>query len=414
MRYRFTAKECARIEAWARKTNFHAILSFIETKSRKLEFPRPVLLGSNGKHEVSVAGLCTRSSVSSVIRRLEEPFNPHCALTLTHSFEKQLQDLSAEVYGTISRQLSKGAGKICFLHATGECQREIVRAHLIQEALLREIAVDGHVLEFNLLGWKKSEENLRNWPRPIGVDRVTTFTGFCAFHDHQVFRPIESGPFVPTPEVMFLYSYRALCSSLYTCQYRFEMIKATKAAVDATQPQTNRNLLHDIEANDLNAQDLTIIKQRWDHDLATRDFTTCEHLALSCAKTPDILGAMFFAPIKDFAGRFIQVRRVLSWVAFSVLPRKGGGGVVIISGQRGDCVWRNFVDSLMIYPPEKRSMIVVNYILPHFGEQLVLSPKWWHRLSSEAQEAVVNTWAAGYFPRHLKDLCDWGQLLPAT
>lgn len=415
-RYRFTERDCSRIEAWARKTNLHAILSFIETHPRKLEFPRPVLLGSNGNHDILVEGLATRSAVSSIIRRLNEPFNPHCPFTFTHVFQRQTQDLSAEIYGTIAERLSKGAGKLCFLQATGQCERGIVRSHLIQEALLREIAVNGHVLEFNLFGRRGPKEDFRNWPRPVGVDRVTTFTGFCAFHDHNVFRPIEDGVFAPTPEALFLYSYRALCSSLYTCQYRFEMVKATKSAVDATQPVQNRNLVRDIEANDLNTRELITIKAAWDRILARREFDACEHLVLSCPKTPDIVGAMFFAPTKDFSSEQVQntrTDRALSWVAVSVLPRKDGG-VVIISGQSGDAVWRNFANSLTAFPPERRTMALVNYMLCYFGEQIVLSPKWWDRLPVETQESVMNAWAAGYFPRHLKRLCDWGPLLPVS
>jgi len=417
MRYRFNEKDCARIEAWARKTNLHAILSFIESHSRDLEFPRRVLLGTNGGSDILIQGIAPRSTVSSIIRDLDEPFNPRCPYTLTYVLKKQPQDLSAEIDGTIASGLAKGFGKVCFLESTGKCERGIVRAHLIQEALLREFAVKGHVLQFNLFNQCTPKEGFRNWPQPVGVDRVSTFTGFCAFHDHQVFRPIEEGPFTPTPEALFLYAYRAFCASLYTCQYRFEMVKATYAAVQASQPNEGNQLKRDIATNDLNLRELIPIKEEWDRHLTARAFASFDHLVLSCPKTPDIVGAMFFAPPKNFQHRVAQWskgRRTLDWVAFSVIPRKGGGGLVIISAKKGNQVWRDFTDSLITYPPEKRTMAVVNYILCYFGEQLILSPTWWDKLSNESQEAVVNAWSASYYPRYLKGLCDWGPFTPLS
>jgi len=135
-------------------------------------------------------------------------------------------------------------------------------------------------------------------------------------------------------------------------------------------------------------------------------------LVLTCPRLPDILGSMFLAPWKTFQQRPAQSRfaATVDWISFSVLPRHGGGGAVLISADEGSKTWRLFVDSLLFYPSEKRTMVVVNFILCHFGEQLILSPRWWESLSSESQEEVVNANAAGYYPRHLKGLCDWGPL----
>ena len=59
-------------------------------------------------------------------------------------------------------------------------------------------------------------------------------------------------------------------------------------------------------------------------------------------------------------------------------------------------------------------MAIVNYIVCHFGEQLILSPDRWDRLPNESQEAVVSAYSAGYYPRYLKRLCDWGPLLEVS
>jgi hypothetical protein len=417
MRYRFSEKECERIEAWARKTNLHAILTFIESKPRKLEFTRPVLLGSNGRKDILVEGMGTRSSVCRLVRHLDEPFDPYTPETLTHDLRKQPADLSAEIHGTIADQLSRGFERLCFLESTGQCQRGIIRAHVIQEALIREIAIKGHVLQFDLFKRRRAEQEHRNWPVPIGVDLVTTFTGFCSFHDNQIFLPIENGPFTPTPESLFLYAYRALCGRLYVAKYSFEMVKAITAAVRASGQPIPKHVDGDIAGNDLDTEELVSIKFRWDRHLAGRDFAGFDHLAFSCPKTPDIIGASFFAPQKNFDCSIAQDSKMkgpLSWVAMSVVPRKGGGGLVLISSEKNNSLWAAFITSLLAYPLEKRTMAVVNYIVCYFGEQLILAPAWWDKLPEESREALVNAWSVGYYPRYLKRLCDWGPLVPVA
>lgn len=417
MRYRFSEKENQRIEAWARKTNIHAILTFIESKSWKLEFTRPVLLGSNGRQDIMVHGMGTRSSVCRLIRHLDEPFNPHAPLTRTHELHKQPVDLSAEIFGTIAKQLAKGSKELCLLEATGQCKYGIIRAHVIQEALVREIAVKGHVLQFNFLKRRTSKEDFRNWPEPVGVNDVTTFTGFCSLHDDQVFGPIEKGSFVPTPPNLFLYAYRALCGRFYVAKYRIEIAKATAEAVRAAGQPGVITLDRSIATNDLDVQEMIPIKAKWDAHLAACDFANFDHLVLTCPKTPDVIGTSFLAPPKNFDYSVAQdskSKSPLKWVAMSIVPRKGGGGLVLISSEKNNPVWSRFTASLLDYPPEKRTMVLVNFMIPYFGEQLILSPAWWENIPQESQEAFVNAWAVGYYPRYLRRVCDWGAIVPHT
>jgi hypothetical protein len=414
MRYRFPEKENQRIEAWARKTNIHAILSFIESKARKIEFTRPVLLGTSGRRDILVHGMGTRTSVCRLLRHLDEPFNTRTTETRTHELQKQHADLSAEIFGTIAKQLARGSKKLCLLESAGQCSPDIINAHVIQEALVREIAVNGHVLQFNFLKRRASNEDYRNWPEPVGVNDVTTFTGFCSYHDNRVFGPIEKGSFTPTPETLFLYAYRTLCGRLYVAKYRIELARATADALRAADQPGVVTIDRSLATNDLDVQELLPIKARWDAHLAARDFSGFDHLVLTCPKTPDILGTSFLAPPKNFDYSIAQDCKStapLQWVAISIVPRRGTGGLVLISAEKNSPVWSRFTQSLLNHPPEKRTMVLVNFMIPYFGEQIILSPSWWESIPEENREAFVNAWATGYYPRHLRRVCDWGPIV---
>jgi hypothetical protein len=73
------------------------------------------------------------------------------------------------------------------------CSGNIVRAHTIQlEGALSTIAVNRHVYG---VARQPQEDGYLHYEL-IGVRQASTFTGFCAHHDSELFRPLETQPFV--------------------------------------------------------------------------------------------------------------------------------------------------------------------------------------------------------------------------
>jgi hypothetical protein len=65
----------------------------------------------------------------------------------------------------------------------------------------------------------------------VDVDEATTFGGFCEHHDNSTFKIILESDFNSSPEALFLYAYRALCSCLYTEEVKYELPKAILESV---------------------------------------------------------------------------------------------------------------------------------------------------------------------------------------
>jgi hypothetical protein len=72
------------------------------------------------------------------------------------------------------------------------CSGSIIRAHTVPKSgSLRQIARDGHVYSFI-----PSLENLikyqgRLHPELVGINKASTFTGFCSEHDNTIFSKVE-------------------------------------------------------------------------------------------------------------------------------------------------------------------------------------------------------------------------------
>lgn len=129
------------------------------------------------------------------------------------SMEKQ-SPFSAE------KQLIKNYSKKYCLHpgaSENECNGYIVKAHTIQRSGgLSKIAENGHVLAFRPNMKTLIETGGKILPKPLGIRKASTFTGFCEYHDSSTFERIEKHPFKTEKEQCFLLSYRALCRELFT------------------------------------------------------------------------------------------------------------------------------------------------------------------------------------------------------
>jgi len=98
-----------------------------------------------------------------------------------------------------------------------DCSGTVVEAHTVPKSgSLQQIARNGHVYSFipsleNMIKYKG-----RLQPELIGINRASTFTGFCSIHDNKIFSKIENQPFEGSQEQCFLLAYRALAREIYT------------------------------------------------------------------------------------------------------------------------------------------------------------------------------------------------------
>src|SRR5947207_12079164 len=108
------------------------------------------------------------------------------------------------------------ARKYC-LHpeAPNGCSHQIVSAHSVQRAMLEKfIAEDGHVVQVKVTA-HVDPVGLLAKPERVGINKATTFAGFCSKHDNDLFSPLESSAFDFEPNQIALLAYRAICRELY-------------------------------------------------------------------------------------------------------------------------------------------------------------------------------------------------------
>lgn len=72
--------------------------------------------------------------------------------------------------------------------------------------------------------------------RLIGVRQASTFTGFCCHHDTELFRPLETRPFITSKEQLFLLAYRAISKEVYAKRCPMRWFASRTSILKAVMP----------------------------------------------------------------------------------------------------------------------------------------------------------------------------------
>ncbi|MFH0772273.1 MAG: SEC-C metal-binding domain-containing protein [Candidatus Omnitrophota bacterium] len=110
---------------------------------------------------------------------------------------------------------------------SGKCIGKIVKAHTIQRnGGLSKIAQNNHVYRIIPDSFRKP-----GMPRcildSIGIKKASVFTGFCEYHDTQIFKPIEQFLFTGQQEQIFLLAYRPLCKEIFLKRNQFDLTEVS-------------------------------------------------------------------------------------------------------------------------------------------------------------------------------------------
>lgn len=226
----------------------------------------------------------------------------------------------------------------CFA-PSGSCSGKIIRAHTISKCHgLRRIAKGGEVYQVKADPFAERYDELMRMSRK-GVSAVSTFRGFCARHDAEIFDPIENHEFAMTKEQTFLLMFRTVAKELFLKQIQQEAIaqvmelEAAKAGVSVDQVRpTSFGQIYEYGVG-LGVDELHADKKRMDRMLVARDFSEIECCVVRCGRTPSLVCSGYYSPFFDFAGNRLQkdfqILRKLNGLYCNIIAKNRGGWIIL-------------------------------------------------------------------------------------
>ena len=299
----------------------------------------------------------------------------------------------------IDAEFRKAFAKKYCLHpqsSSSTCSQQIVKAHSVSASSnLKNIAEEGHVLRFYYPPKAPVEARGRVTAQSIGVNKASTFTGFCKLHDSQTFSSIDRPINLLTPEYCFLLAYRALCQVIFT--------KAASFAASPTLRQLDRGTpshiqqAHQESCSDrefslmVGLEDLHRDKAEFDQHLLCRNFDAISYYALELDHAPQIVCSVAFTPEVDFEGNQLQSLENpdihADMCSCSIISTQRGGAIVFAWLKETNRASIRLIESLDGLKPYLIPSAIVRLVF-ECGENVFFSKSWWNSLGTKTQMMI--------------------------
>lgn len=298
-----------------------------------------------------------------------------------------------------------------------DCSRQITRAHTVPKSgSLNQIARNGHVYAFI-----PSIENLQKnngviVPELIGVNRASTFTGFCSNHDNSIFSPLEKVDFTGTKEQCFLLMFRSVAREFYTKQAAASLADIRKdsdkgKAFEQQLAIQEFNVLHDFGLA-AGVKDGVHFKSLLDEMLQARDYATLHAYVIELTVPPDIMCSGSIFPEEDFDGNRLQdlnnIDDIPSLLSFTSFSSAGRGYIVFSWLDESEEICRRFINSLAAISNQDLANSLIRLFIEHC-ENVYLRPDWWEALPQNLKKAMIDRMAHSanpFMPRRRNFLID--------
>lgn len=295
--------------------------------------------------------------------------------------------LNAEIIGILkSSKIST-----CFHPNKEECTKKIIDAHSIQEnGVLSLLAKDGEVIYIEpgvnknglILDFKAKTKR-----------KVTTFKGFCSYHDKELFKPIEDNKYEPNSnEHNFLLAYRAFAYEFY------KKIVAMKSFQKLIKKKPSLLLSEEFVSvyrnYQLSLQDLEATKVHFNEGLLNRKFDIIESVIIPFDYRFGIATSFTYSPYFDLKGNPMNFNHIVSKNSerlkanFVTLLPQFDKSYIIYSWLAEDRDFYNtLITSLRDIKKSDAKRIFKNLTL-EYTENLIISPYLWNRFPEWVKDDI--------------------------
>jgi SEC-C motif len=278
-----------------------------------------------------------------------------------------------------------------------ECSSLIVKAHTVPKSMsLNAISHNGHVLglKMNLENIAKNNGVLK--PELIGINKASTFTGFCQKHDDSFFACLEKERFQCTDEQCFKLAYRSFSREAYTKSALVDMFEVNRTLDKGKSIDKQMEIQEIAFLNHIGAaaghRDNQFHKEKFDNYITTSDYSTVRAVAFEFLDTFPIQACGSVNPDYDFNNKRIQdlmdfevVPDLLSFTSFY----DGEKSYMVF-------VWLDYCDnscdllikSLLSKPKSDLPKLLSQFIFSSF-ENFYISPMWWNGISYIEQNKII-------------------------
>ncbi len=309
----------------------------------------------------------------------------------------------------------------CLHFAAGSRCDKIVDAHSIQNGgQLSQIEEDGHVVQVSAdLSLMRKNNGNPGWAR-VGVNRVSTFLGFCGRHDNELFEPIDNQTLAPNDQQVFLYAYRCICREYFEKENAVNLMGFTKSKQlpdGVGELFMAAGIGHTIALENLKEH-----KRWYDQSLARTDYSDIQYVCFLSDDPWSVQLSGLLYPDFDFHGKCLQditdPSTVPALITYFTAPVGSGWAYVFAWHRSSSGICRKFLSSLAGHCYHGRSPAdALLRMTFSCCENHAIRPSWWAKLKERHRVSITERVAlmmdptvpvpANYLCSGLEGIADW-------
>jgi SEC-C motif-containing protein len=304
------------------------------------------------------------------------------------------------VYATIEAMRSEFAKGYCSHPEAGpsQCSDRVIRAHTVQKSGgLTAIAQAGHVLSPKAAFERLVANDGRVIPEEVGINKASTFPGFCEKHDAEMFRSVEYGTVSLTPETAFLLSFRAIAYEEFQKRAALRIIEVQRDMDKGRQFFDQCEIQEYLHITAVGIKrglhDLQEWKREYDRAFVDARFASYRFTAVAFDGILPVVACGAFHPEFDFDGRPLQsIGRgdgPFEHVTYNLTAINERSVAVIgwTHGETGPA--EMFARSFSSIRASEKANAAIRLAFEHL-ENTYMRPSWWNGLATATQEAIRN------------------------
>ena len=238
-------------------------------------------------------------------------------------------------------------------------------------------------------------------PAPIGINKATTFYGYCGTHDNELFLPLETREFAFEQQQIALLGFRAFSHELYCKDAELDLNALLKVhMLEHPELQTLEQLeyLNEKRIGCQNARrNLADAWQKFGNIITIDSAADLRYYAVRFEDTPVYFTSVGFLPEWDFNGNLLQDLldiRPFQGIAFSAWAACGDAAAVFCWHKSWDSVCVPFVESLRSIDESRLASRILAMAF-EVSENIIFRPSWWEGLSQRDKSLLAMRVSSG-------------------
>nr|WP_170294273.1 SEC-C metal-binding domain-containing protein [Heliomicrobium undosum] len=285
--------------------------------------------------------------------------------------------------------------KQCLHPCKDECSERIIGAHSLQNnKILKQISDNGCVY----MPYPKNDNPfavITKW----GRKEATVFTGFCGYHDNELFKPIENNTFDYSDEHIFLYTYRCFALGYHR---KLENVNLQHKILGRRPSLIGIDDIDQLFLGEkLAVSDLEECKEVFDRAIISKQYNVLTSVVWKFEKTINFAASGHTALCKDLNGELVQdimdIHTPMKHVFFTVFP-EGDKTLCLLSWVKNKHdIFANYKSQLLNLSDNER-IIYLNNLIPMEAENIVIKPSAWESFQSDKKDEFgALMWGMGQF-----------------